>query len=378
MVKLIIIIIITNERRLHMTNQKRPWKRCLMVGLAATVLVTGLSFTEMQIVQAKTTVQGFDIVAHRGGRAARAENTLYAFAYAMETGVSTMELDIQLTKDGKLAVSHNAFLHQELVKGQDGAYVKDNVYDIRTMTLDELRQFDIGTMNPDAGKYYADFGVTQVPTPGAKIPTLEEVFDLIHSYGDKKVVVNIELKSYADPQGAEYANNPDPEIVVKKIYDVIKNYHMEDRVVFQSFDWKPVKIMKNLDPNITVAALSYKKSLKPDVKEPSPWLAGLNINNFSGDYVKAVKALGADMSTPEYKEVTPELIAEAHALGLKLIPWTVNNAEDMEKLIDMGVDGIITDKPWVLREVLTQRGIPVPEPVVNVSSPYHTGTDIRQ
>lgn len=361
-----------------MINQKRTWKRCFMVGLAATVLLTGLGFTEMQIVQAKATVQGFDIVAHRGGRAARAENTLYAFAYAMETGVSTIELDIQLTKDGKLAVSHNAFLHQELVKGQDGAFVEDNVYDIRTMTLDELRQFDIGTMNPDAEKYYADFGVTQVPTPGAKIPTLEEVFDLINSYGDKKVVVNIELKSYADPQSAEYANNPDPEIVVKKIYDVIKNYHMEDRVVFQSFDWKPVKIMKNLDPNITVAALSYKKSLKPDAKEPSPWLAGLNINNFSGNYVKAVKALGADMSTPEYKEVTPELIAEAHALGLKLIPWTVNNAEDMVKLIDMGVDGIITDKPWVLREVLTQRGIPVPEPVVNVSSPYHTGTGIRQ
>lgn len=375
MVKLTILI---NERRIYMINQKRTWKRCFMVGLAATVLLTGLGFTEMQIVQAKATVQGFDIVAHRGGRAARAENTLYAFAYAMETGVSTIELDIQLTKDGKLAVSHNAFLHQELVKGQDGAFVEDNVYDIRTMTLDELRQFDIGTMNPDAEKYYADFGVTQVPTPGAKIPTLEEVFDLINSYGDKKVVVNIELKSYADPQSAEYANNPDPEIVVKKIYDVIKNYHMEDRVVFQSFDWKPVKIMKNLDPNITVAALSYKKSLKPDAKEPSPWLAGLNINNFSGNYVKAVKALGADMSTPEYKEVTPELIAEAHALGLKLIPWTVNNAEDMVKLIDMGVDGIITDKPWVLREVLTQRGIPVPEPVVNVSSPYHTGTGIRQ
>ena len=375
MVKLTLLI---NERRIYMINQKRTWKRCFMVGLAATVLLTGLGFTEMQIVQAKATVQGFDIVAHRGGRAARAENTLYAFAYAMETGVSTIELDIQLTKDGKLVVSHNAFLHQELVKGQDGAFVEDNVYDIRTMTLDELRQFDIGTMNPDAEKYYADFGVTQVPTPGAKIPTLEEVFDLINSYGDKKVVVNIELKSYADPQSAEYANNPDPKIVVKKIYDVIKNYHMEDRVVFQSFDWKPVKIMKNLDPNITVAALSYKKSLKPDAKEPSPWLAGLNINNFSGNYVKAVKALGADMSTPEYKEVTPELIAEAHALGLKLIPWTVNNAEDMAKLIDMGVDGIITDKPWVLREVLTQRGIPVPEPVVNVSSPYHTGTDIRQ
>ncbi|MPN11434.1 hypothetical protein SDC9_158735 [bioreactor metagenome] len=83
------------------------------------------------------------------------------------------------------------------------------------------------------------------------------------------------------------------------------------------------------------------------------------------------------MSTPIFTEVTPELVAEAHSLGIKIIPWTVNEAEDMEKMIDMGVDGIITDKPWVLREVLTGRGIPVPEPVVNVNSPYHTGTDIR-
>jgi glycerophosphoryl diester phosphodiesterase len=245
------------------------------------------------------------------------------------------------------------------------------------MTLDELSLFDIGTMNPDAGKYYTDFGATQVPTPGAKIPTLEEVFDLINSYGDKKVVVNIELKSYADPAGAEYANNPDPEIVVKKIYNVVKKYNMEDRIVFQSFDWRPVKIMKQLDPNITVSALSDKRSLKPGAKEASPWLAGLNINDFDGDYIKAIKALGADMSTPEYKEVTPELVAEAHALGLKIIPWTVNKPEAMEKLIDMGVDGLITDKPWLVREVLANRGIPLPEPVVNVNSPYHTGTDIR-
>lgn len=360
-----------------MTNPKRIWKCCLIAGITAAVLVTGFNFVDMQPVQAKSSVEGFDIVAHRGGRAARPENTLYSFAYAMETGVSTIELDIQLTKDGQLAVSHNAFLHNELAKGPDGNYVKNNVYDLRTMTLDEIRQFDIGTMNPDAEKYYADFGVTQVPAPGAKVPTLEDVFDLINSYGDKKVIVNIELKSYADPAGIEYANNPDPKIVVKKIYDVVKKYHMEDRIVFQSFDWRPVKIMKELDPSITVAALSYKKSLKPGTPEPSPWLGGLNINDFNGDYIKAAKALGADMSTPELKEVTPEFVAEAHELGIKIVPWTVNTREDMEKLMDMGVDGIITDKPWILREALANRGIQLPEPIVNENSPYHTGTNIR-
>lgn len=360
-----------------MTNRKPTWIRSIMAGLTATALITGLYIADMQIVQAKATIEEFYVVAHRGGRAARAENSLYSFAYAMELGVSSIELDIHLTKDGQLAVSHNAFLHHALAKGPDGAYVADNAYDIRTMTIGEIKKFDIGTMNPDAGKYYTDFGITQVPTPGAKIPTLEEVFDLINSYGNKNVVVNIELKSYDDPKSMEYANNPDPEIVVKKIYDVIKKYHMEDRVIFQSFDWKSVRIMKKLDPSITLAALSYKQVLKPGAKEPSPWLASLNINDFNGDYIKAVKALDIDISTPEYKEVNPELVAEAHALGLKIIPWTVNNPKDMEKLIDMGVDGIITDKPWVLREVLANRGIQLPEPVINVNSPYHTGTNLR-
>lgn len=358
-------------------KQKSSWKRYLIAGLAAAVLVTGFNFAGIQTVQAQANLDGFSIIAHRGGRAARAENTLYAYAYAMESGVSSFELDVQMTKDGKLAVSHNATLHNELMKGPDGQYVPKDKYDVRTMTMDELKQFDLGTMNPAAGKYYTDFGVTQVPTPGAKMPTLEEVFDLINSYGDKKVIVTIELKSYPDPKSKDYANNPDPDVVTKKIYDVIKKYHMEDRVVYQSFDWKPVKTMKELDPNITVAALSYKKSLKPGDPNPSPWLAGLNINDYDGDYIKAVKALGADLSTPIFTEVTPELVAEAHELGIKVIPWTVNEAEDMDRMIDMGVDGIITDKVWVLRDVLAKRGMALPDPVVNVNSPYHTGTDIR-
>ena len=359
-----------------MNKPIRPWQRCIVIGLAAAALV--LPFANMQTAHAKAKVEGFDIVAHRGGRAARAENTLYAFAYAMEVGVSTIELDLQLTKDGKLAVSHNAFLHQELVKDATGAYVQDRVHDIRTMTLDELRQFDIGTMNPSAGKYYNDFGVSQIPMAGARIPSLEEVFDLIGSYGDKKVIVNIELKSYADPRLPEYNNNPDPEIFVKKVLAVIKHYQMQDRVVVQSFDWKPVKILRELDPTITVAALSYKSTLKAGATQPSPWLAGLNINDYHGDYIKAVIELGADMSTPEYKEVSPELVAEAHALGIRIIPWTVNAPADMEQLIDMGVDGIITDKPQLLREVLNRRGLPVPEPVVNIHSPYHTGVDLNR
>lgn len=352
---------------------KQFLKRFILTGLAASVLTAGLNFAVLPKASAQASVEGFDIVAHRGGRAARPENTLYAFAYAMEMGVTTMELDVQLTKDGALAVSHNATLHNELVKGPDGLFVTDDRYDIRTMTLEELKKFDLGSLNPASGKYYAEFGPTQLSTPGAKIPTLEEVFQLIKGYKNKDVIVNIEIKSYPDPERKEFANNPDMAVVVKKVHDAIMAYGMQNRVVVQSFDWAPVKMMKDLDPNITTAALSYPKNTQPN----SPWMAGLNITDFSGNYIQAVHALGANMSTPEMKDVTPEKVAEAHALGLKIIPWTVNEKADMERLINMGVDGIITDKPWLLRDVLSQRGIAIPKAVVNEKSPYHTGTKLN-
>ncbi|WP_371366178.1 hypothetical protein SRRS_06460 [Sporomusa rhizae] len=365
-------------------NWKNYWKRFFIAGAASLLLASGVNMGGVQVAQAKANPQIFDLEAHRGGRDARPENTLVSFAYAMELGVTTLEMDMQMTKDGHIVISHNPVLNPVLTKGPDGKYVEAGKYDIRTMSLNVVKRFDVGTMNSAGGDYYESHGKTQKSVPGAKIPTLEEVFELAKSYGNDKVYFNIETKSYADPADPAYHNNPDPEVFVNKVYEVVKKYGMQERVTLQSFDWRTLKAMRKLDPNITLVALSSEQpswgpegcSLKLGDQNPSPWLAGLNINDYHGDYVKAAKDTGADIVSPYWEELSPQLVKEAHELGMKVVPWTVNNQKDMSMLIDMGVDGLITDKPWILRDLLITKGIPVAKPTVNGKSPYHTGIDI--
>lgn len=370
-----------------MKNHKPSWQCCLVAGLATLVLGTGVNLADIQTAHAKANFDVFDFEAHRGGRDARPENTLYSFAYAMEMGVTTLEMDMQMTKDGHIVISHNPVMNPMIAKGPDGQYVKAGIYDIRTMTLAQVKQFDIGTMNPNAGDYYEGHGKTQVSAPGAKMATLEEVFELANSYGNDKIIFNIETKSYADPLDPAYKNNPDPVEFVKTVNQIVKKYNMENRVTLQSFDWRTLTAMKKINPNITLVALSSEQEswgrqegcyLKIyDKKNPSPWLGGLNINDFNGDYVKAAHAIGADVVSPYWEELSPQLVTEAHDLGMKVVPWTVNSPKAMEMLLDMGVDGFITDKPWVGRDVLTKKGIELRQPTINTQSPYHTGTEIN-
>jgi glycerophosphoryl diester phosphodiesterase len=361
-------------------------KRLLLLGVAA-LLACGLNLTGMDAVQAKAKTDVFDFQGHRGGRDARPENTLISFAYGLEIGETTLEMDMQLTRDGHIVISHNPFMSPVLAKGPDGNYVKAGQYDLRTMTLAEIRQFDVGTMNPAAGDYYEGHGKTQLPVPGTKIPTLDEVFELANDYGNDKVLFNIETKSYADPADPGYKNNPDPEVFVKAVYAIVKKYHMENRVTLQSFDWRTLKAMHKLDSNITLVALTCEQPswgwqegcyLKLGDSKPSPWLAGININDkkYLGDYVKAAHDIGADVVSPYWEELSPQLVTEAHDLGMKVVPWTVNSPKAMNMLIDMGVDGLISDKPWLLRDVLEKRGIALNQPTVNTGSHYHTGTGI--
>lgn len=353
-------------------------KRTMIAGLAAAVLglTVGAAVLAPLRAEAKVQYDVFDFEAHRGGRDARPENTLYAYAYAMEMGAATIECDMQLTADNKIVMSHNPILNHEVTQDKNGKYIENGKYDIRTMTADQVKQFNVGHIDPDT-EYYKLHGLTQIGHD-AEIPTLDEVFQLIKSYGDKNIVLNIETKSYPDPANPGYANNPDPARFVRVFNDTVKKYGMEDRVVLQSFDWRTLVEMKKLNPRISTSALwQASTSWEKYGDQNSPWLSGLDIKDFRYDPVKAAKAIGVDFISPYYTDISKGDVAEAHKLGMKVVPWTVNNPEDMDMLLDMGVDGIITDKPWVLKAILKKRGIAMHAPVVNPDSPYHTGTDHR-
>lgn len=326
----------------------------------------------------------FDFEAHRGGRDARPENTLYAYAYAMEMGATTIECDMQLTKDDRIVMSHNPILNHNLTKNENGKYVEDGKYDIRNMTLAEIQKFDVGTMDPNSGEYYEGHGRTQVSVPGARIPTLDEVFELIKEYGDDKVIINAETKSYPDPlSGAAYENNVDPIRFVKVFNEVVKKYNMEDRVLLQSFDWRTLIEMKKINPKIKLVALWQEQpswgpdalSLRAYEEGKSPWLGGLDIDDYKGNPILAAHAIGVNVVSPYFMEFSKQNVEQAHELGMKVVPWTVNDVNDMNMMINMGVDGIITDKPWILRNVLEKRGIAMRQPVINEGSIYHTGTE---
>lgn len=361
---------------------KKLSKKLLLSGLAALTIYSGFNNIDISTTYAKVNYDVFDLEAHRGGRDVRPENTLYSYAYAIEIGATSIECDMQLTKDGQIVMSHNPILNSDITRDENGNYIENNKYDIRLMTVDELKKFDVGVMDPNCGEYYDLHGKTQF-TYDAKIPTLEELMQLIQSYGDKNIVLNIETKSYPDPASAGYKNNADPKKFVEVFNNIVKKYDMEDRVVLQSFDWQTLIEMKKLNPNISTSALWQEQpswgrdseSLRRYEKKKSPWLGGLDIKDYQGNPVKAAHDIGADIISPYYTEISKQDVDEAHSLGMKVVPWTVNNEKDMNMLLDMGVDGIISDKPWLLKQVLEKRNIKLHTPTVNVDSPYHTGTD---
>lgn len=363
----------TNEKTIQKTLIE--WSSCLNN-------LSGFNNIDISTTYAKVNYDVFDLEAHRGGRDVRPENTLYSYAYAIELGATSIECDMQLTKDGQIVMSHNPILNSDITRDENGNYIENNKYDIRLMTVDELKKFDVGVMDPNCGEYYDLHGKTQF-TYDAKIPTLEELMQLIQSYGDKNIVLNIETKSYPDPASAGYKNNADPKKFVEVFNNIVKKYDMEDRVVLQSFDWQTLIEMKKLNPNISTSALWQEQpswgrdseSLRRYEKKKSPWLGGLDIKDYQGNPVKAAHAIGADIISPYYTEISKQDVDEAHSLGMKVVPWTVNNEKDMNMLLDMGVDGIISDKPWLLKQVLEKRNIKLHTPTINVDSPYHTGTD---
>lgn len=361
---------------------KKLSKKLLLSGLAALTIYSGFNTIDISTTYAKVNYDVFDLEAHRGGIDVRPENTLYSYAYAIELGATSIECDMQLTKDGQIVMSHNPILNSDITRDKNGNYIENNKYDIRLMTVDELKKFDVGVMDQNCGEYYDLHGKTQF-TYDAKIPTLEELMQLIQSYDDKNIVLNIETKSYPDPASAGYKNNADPKKFVEVFNNIVKKYDMEDRVVLQSFDWQTLIEMKKLNPNISTSALWQEQpswgrdseSLRRYEKKKSPWLGGLDIKDYQRNPVKAAHAIGADIISPYYTEISKQDVDEAHSLGMKVVPWTVNNEKDMTMLLDMGVDGIISDKPWLLKQVLEKRNIKLHTPTVNVDSPYHTGTD---
>jgi glycerophosphoryl diester phosphodiesterase len=298
----------------------------------------------------------FDIEAHRGGRALFPENTLVSFANALSMGVTTLELDIGVTRDGAIVVSHERGLNPDLARGADGNYIAAPGTPFVRLSLDEVKQYDVGQIR--AGSAYAVQFPDQHAVPGTRIPTLKELIALVRRSGDERVRLNIETK--IDPNHPE--ESPGPERFVALLLDLLRDEKFEHRVMVQSFDWRTLQLVQRSAPGIPTVYLTLQAGREPTVSpdRATAWTAGLNPADHGRSIPRTIKAAGGAIWSPYFGDVTPELMAESHALGLKVVVWTVNKPADMTRLIEMGVDGIISDRPDLLRKVAGEKGIALP------------------
>jgi glycerophosphoryl diester phosphodiesterase len=293
----------------------------------------------------------FDLQGHRGARGLAPENTLPAFQRALDLGVDTIECDMAITKDGVVVIHHDLWLNPDTTRGPDGQWLAARGPAIHDLTFQELQQYDVGRIKP--GTDYAKAFPDQQAVDGTRIPRLADLFDLVKKSGNATIGFDCETK--VSPH--EPAATLPPEEFARKAITEIRKARMERRTMVQSFDWRTLQVIQKEAPEIRTMYLSTPRTLAPAGSgRPSPWLAGFAPElQWGGSVPKAVHAAGGKIWAPNHAFLTPALLAEARALSITVIPWTVNDPPTIVKLLDMGVDGIISDRPDLVQIELRKR-----------------------
>ena len=270
-------------------------------------------------------VRNIAVHGHRGSRGTVPENTIPAFEAALMAEADVLEMDMGVTKDNVLVISHEPNVTPERCLDAEGNKLQKPVA-IRSLTLAELKKYDCGSLlNSKFPR--------QLPVPGERIPTLGEVFAMVKASGypaAAKVEFNIETKIFP----VEPELTPSPTDFARLVADTVKKSGMEKRTIVQSFDVRTLKEIKRIAPEIRTSQLTYEELV---------------------DIVPALKSAKADIWSPNSKWITPESIKEAHAAGIQVAPWTINTKKEGDSAIAAGVDAIITDYPADLVDYLKEK-----------------------
>jgi glycerophosphoryl diester phosphodiesterase len=280
--------------------------------------------------------QAFDLQGHRGARGTAPENTLPGFAAALALGVATLELDAGVTRDGVVVIHHDRRLNPDIARGPDGRWIEAPGPLLRELDFKGLQRYDVGRLRP--GSEYAARFPEQAPADGARIPRLAALFALVRKAGNDQVRFNIETKiSPAAPD-----ETLPPEAFARALIAEIRAAGVAARTTVQSFDWRTLHAVERVAPEIATVYLTGRRR--------------------GGSQPKAVRAAGGRIWSPSYTELDSAALIEARALGLKVVPWTVNDPGFIARFLDLGVDGIVTDYPERVRAELARRGMPLPAP----------------
>ncbi len=302
--------------------------------------------------------RAIDLQGHRGARGLFPENTLASFAFALAIGVDSFELDVAVTADGVPVVSHDPALNPDITRGPSGDWLTAPGPLIRTLRLVELAVYDVGRIRP--GSEYAMQFPEQVPRDGARIPTLVEVLAM-----DQSVRLNIEIKTV--PAGPDWTIGP--EAMADAVIAVAEAAGAIGRIGVSSFDWRGPRHAARLRAGLPLVWLTRPET----IAEAALWWGGPVPADYGGSVPRAVAAEGGPIWAPHHADLTADLIEEAHDLGLAVLAWTVNGAADIRRLLCDGIDGLITDRPDIARQVLAEEGFPLPTARQHVSLRFGPG-----
>ena len=271
-------------------------------------------------------LNALEIQGHRGARGQFPENTLPAFIAAIEGGVDTIELDLMMTADNQIVIYHDFSLNPQLCTHLNGRPLKRSPL-IAQMRLAEIKKIDCGSQqNPRFPK--------QVALKGVQIPTLKEFFYLIRTHPlAQNVKLNLEIK--INPYST--AIHPSRAFVAQKILAEVRASGLQDRVLFSSFDLEVLKEMRTLDSHVRLGFIFNSEWLQ------KKWL--VKSENWLPFVIHSASQIQVTMLAVEHTLLTAEHVKHLHASGFRVIPWTINDLQLSQELIEMGVDGIITDYP---------------------------------
>jgi len=333
----------------------------LLVSLAATLLLAlaaGLSLTALPEPQDSRAsgARGFDLQGHRGARGLEPENSLPAFEAALALGVTTLELDLAISRDGVLLVHHDRRLDPERTRDAAGDWLEAAAEPpaLVALPLAELQRYDIGRLRP--GSRAAARFPDQQGRDGVRIPTLEAVVAQAEAASGGTIRYNLETK--LSPLAPDEA--PQPKAFAALLVEALQGLGIASRSSVQSFDWRSLQAVQELTPEIATVYLTAERDWLDNLERgrpgSSPWTAGFDPDDHGGSVARTVEAAGGTAWSPYFRDLRPAELAEARQLGLAVVVWTVNEPADMAALIESGVDGIITDYPDRLRRVLQQAG----------------------
>jgi glycerophosphoryl diester phosphodiesterase len=304
-------------------------------------------------------------IAHRGGAGLKPENTLAAFANALDLGVDGFELDAHVAKDGTVVVFHDDALKSDIVRDADGHWLEAPAPLIKDLSYPQLQTYDIGRLKPKS-KYGARYP-EQTPADGERIPRLADVIWLLKRSGGHERLW-IELKS----NFTDRTRTVEPSVMAEAVIRVLKREKFLDRAVLVGFDWPALIAAKQIVPKIECWFTTLPQSWFGEAAPPAehgpppkgeleglralerssaPWMGGFDRPKY-GSVAKAAKAAGADGWFPYFPDINRATLSKARDLGLKVGAWTVNETADLERLADLGVDGLCTDYPDRLARIL--------------------------